>query len=221
MNLSPDPWVWLAALLTLCIYSFLYKDNPFYKAAEHLFVGLSAGYFLVIYWYNAVYPDMVVPLFKQGKLLCIIPGLLGLFFFFRFIPKVGWVSRWSIAFYIGVGAGMSIPATMQMRILEQMKGTMQPFFSLETWHVFVENPSLASFGALIGIPLMIVGVMCTLSYFFFSREHKGVLGGMSRIGIIFLMIGFGASFGYTVMARISLLIGRVQFLMSDWLGVID
>jgi hypothetical protein len=39
-----------------------------------------------------------------------------------------------------------------------------------------------------------------------------------NIGIWFMMIGFGASFGYTVMARISLLIGRIQFLMTDWLG---
>ena len=35
------------------------------------------------------------------------------------------------------------------------------------------------------------------------------------------MIAFGASFGYTVMARVSLLIGRIQFLLHDWLGVIQ
>ena len=35
-----------------------------------------------------------------------------------------------------------------------------------------------------------------------------------------LMIGFGASFGYTVMARLSLLIGRALFLLQDWLEVL-
>jgi hypothetical protein len=44
---------------------------------------------------------------------------------------------------------------------------------------------------------------------------------MANLGIIFLMLGFGASFGYTVMSRISLLIGRMQFLLGDWLGVIQ
>jgi hypothetical protein len=34
------------------------------------------------------------------------------------------------------------------------------------------------------------------------------------------MVTFGASFGYTVMARISLLTGRVQYLLRDWLGLI-
>jgi hypothetical protein len=69
--------------------------------------------------------------------------------------------------------------------------------------------------------ILLIGVMCTLAYFFFSREHKGALGVASRIGIIFVMVGFGAAFGYTVMARISLLIGRLQFLLGPWLGIIE
>ena len=40
--------IWIAALLTLCIYSFLYRDNPFYRFAEHLFVGMSVGYGIVL-----------------------------------------------------------------------------------------------------------------------------------------------------------------------------
>jgi len=40
--------VWLSVLMTLCILSYLYGDNPFYKAAEHIFVGVSAGYIFSI-----------------------------------------------------------------------------------------------------------------------------------------------------------------------------
>ena len=43
---------------------------------------------------------------------------------------------------------------------------------------------------------------------------------MSRIGIYFLMIKFGASFGFAVMGRISLLIGRfvslIDYSKSDY-----
>ena len=67
---------------------------------------------------------------------------------------------------------------------------------------------------------MLVGVLATLTYFFFSREHKGVLKWSSKTGIIYVMVGFGASFGFTVMARISLAIGRFYFLFRDWLGVL-
>ncbi|MDP6438350.1 MAG: hypothetical protein QGH74_01830, partial [Candidatus Brocadiia bacterium] len=66
--------------------------------------------------------------------------------------------------------------------------------------------------------IILVGVLAVLFYFFFSLEHKGTVGAISRVGIIFLMVAFGASFGYTVMARESLLIGRFQFLLGDWLG---
>jgi hypothetical protein len=62
-----------------------------------------------------------------------------------------------------------------------------------------------------------VGVIGVLVYFFFYVEHTGVAGRVSKVGIWFLMVSFGASFGYTVMARISLLIGRVTFLFEDWL----
>jgi hypothetical protein len=53
----------LGALLTLAVYRFLYKDNPFYKFAEHLVVGVSAGYYLVIYYYNFIDPNVVSPVF--------------------------------------------------------------------------------------------------------------------------------------------------------------
>lgn len=63
-----------------------------------------------------------------------------------------------------------------------------------------------------------LGVLSGLVYFFFSKEHTGlVFGGLARIGVWFLMIAFGGSFGFTVMGRISLLIGRIQFLIGDWL----
>jgi hypothetical protein len=62
-----------------------------------------------------------------------------------------------------------------------------------------------------------VGVFTGLVYFFFSRAHKGAFGFASRVGVYFLMISFGAAFGYTVMARISLLIGRMSFLIFDWI----
>jgi hypothetical protein len=55
-----------------------------------------------------------------------------------------------------------------------------------------------------------------LIYFYFSKEHRGAFGQTARIGIYFLMVTFGASFGYTVMSRMSLLIGRIDFLITEW-----
>ncbi len=69
--------------------------------------------------------------------------------------------------------------------------------------------------------IMLVGVLCCLTYFFFSFEHKGLVGGAAKVGIWILMITFGAAFGYTVMGRIALLAIRLEFLLDDWLWLID
>ncbi len=206
--MSTDPWVWIAAALTLCIFSFLYKDNPFYKFAEHLMVGISSGYLIAVTWRDGIMPNLIVPL-QNGRLHFIIPGILGIFMFLRFFPKLGWLSRWSLAFMIGLSAGTSIPPGIQARFLAQMSDAMLPLYvSGDIW-------------ASITNILLVGGTICCLIYFFFSKEHTGLFGKASKVGIWFLMIGFGASFGYTVMARISLLIGRVLFILRDWLGFIS
>jgi hypothetical protein len=179
-----DTGTLIAAFLTLCIFSFLYKDNPFYKFAEHLLVGISVGYFVVTAINTTVLPKLILPLFQQGNLFYVIPGVLGFLMFTRFSERLSWLSRISLALVIGAGAGVSIPAVMQAQIM------------------------------------IVLAISTTLIYFFFSKEHKGWFGGTAKVGIWFLMIFFGATFGYTVMSRLSLLIGRMQFLLGDFLGII-
>ena len=65
--------------------------------------------------------------------------------------------------------------------------------------------------------ILIVGVLSVLVYFYFSKEHTGLFGKITRVGIWTLMITFGAGFGYTVMGRIALLVGRLEFIFVDWL----
>lgn len=200
--------------LTLAIYSFLYKDNPVFKIAENLFVGVAMGYWIIITWFNILKPDvfetLIVPLFKDtGKsphYIVILPTLLGIFMLLRFSTKLSWLSRWSFAFVVGLGSGITIPNFIHAFILKQLT-----FDSIITTNL---SGSINNF-------LILLGVVSVLIYFFFSLEHKGVIGGVSVIGVWFLMIAFGASFGYTVMARMSLLIGRIQFLLRDWLGIIQ
>lgn len=193
--------VWIAALLTLFIFSFLYKDNPLYKFAEHLFIGVSAGYAASLLYQNVFIPNLYKPLFRQGRLLLIIPLILGLMMVMRLFPKIGWISRWSIAFIVGITSGYYLITYLQTNALDQVRA------------------SLVNLGQINNI-ILVVGVLSGLIYFFFSAEHKGALGGTAKLGIWFLMVAFGASFGYTVMARISLLIGRMQFLLGDWLRLI-
>ena len=212
MHLTSSIGVWIAALLTLGIYTFLYKDNPVYKLCEHLFVGVSAGYYVVLQYYSVVKPNLLDPLFTdfahERHFLLVIPLVLGILLFSRFFPKGDWLSRWSLALILGVYPALRITGFGQGDLVEQIHGTMLPLWVA------------GNLGATIGNWLLVGGLLTTLIFFFFSKEHKGAVGGAARIGVYFLMVSFGASYGYTVMARISLLIGRVMFLLHDWLGIL-
>jgi len=191
----------LASLLTLAIYSFLYNDNPFYKLAEHIFAGISAGYYVGLVWHSIIKQQLIAPLLHQHQYLFIIPGLLGILMFTRFVPKISWISRISLAFVIGNTAGITL--------IQQLHGIVIP----QTRSTFLDVSNISGL-------VMIIGVITTIIYFYFSKEHKGILGLGAQAGIWFIMIAFGASFGYTVMARVSLLIGRVEFLLLNWLHLI-
>lgn len=213
MNISTDPWVWIASILSLAILSFLYKENPFFRAAEHIFLGVANGYLVTFYWHRILMPILFRPLFQQGDLLLIIPFIIGMLYLTRFIPRISWLVRIPIAIYMGYWTGVLIPATIQAKIIKQVQGTILTAPNFQSWNA-------GTMGIMWSV-IVFIGVLCTLSYFYFSREHKGVIGATSRVGIVFVMIGFGAAFGYTVMARISLLIGKLQFLLGDWLGIIN
>ena len=237
---------WLVVLLTLCIFSFLYKDNPFYKAAEHLYVGVSAGYVAVIsfwqqvqpnlfgrlwpsrievddssilnsIWYTiyeifnfistgfgvldrSIFPEGGIKGFDEIRFIYLIPFILGIFMLLRLVPKLGWLARWAIAYIVGMAAGLRFYGFLNSDILIQIKASAIDFTS--------------DWGTIVNALILFIGTLTGLIYFFYSTEHKGVVGRLSRIGIYFLMIKFGASFGFAVMGRISLLIGRINDLKN-------
>ena len=85
----------------------------------------------------------------------------------------------------------------------------------------VDTEALRQYAETLPNVVVAVGVLSVLVYFYFSREHRGGIAGVSRLGIWFLMVSFGAAFGYTVMGRIALLAVRLEFLFDDWLWLID
>jgi hypothetical protein len=206
MNITTNPWIWVSALLTICVFSYLWKENPLYRFAEHVFVGISVGYSICITWFTILKPKLYEPLFLQGEYLLLIPTMMALMMLFRFSQKHGWISFWPLAFLIGF-SGYSIPATIDTNLLTQIQSTINVSFAGGFWAIF-------------GSIIILLGTLSCLVYFYFSIPHTGVVGRISKFGSLLLMVSFGASFGYTVMARISLLIGRIQFLLNDWLGAI-
>lgn len=223
----------IAGFLTLMMFSFIFKDNPFFKFGEHLYLGIAVGYYVNIQWFNYMRPNLVEKIlpqigqpepldplhpeiitFPRAEYAVLIPAFLGIFIILRLIPKLAWLSRISFAFYIGGYAGINLPMVIN--------GVLLPQLVAATSAIAFINPAtnamtLGSFMDGFDTLLLMIGTFCVLVYFFFSIEHKGAVGGLSKVGIYVLMITFGAAFGYTVMARMSLLIGRIQFMMFEWL----
>lgn len=186
---------WMAAGLTICIFSFLYKDNPFFKVAEHLYLGAGMGWLFQTVFFQTWKPRVWEPL-MAGEYMVLVPTLLGLSLVTQFFPRISWVSRYGFTFIMGYGAGLVIPLEISTNFLRQIGGSISPFIGATgVWDVV--NGAIVAFG-----------FICVLFYFFFSVEHKGVVKKASNVGIYFLMLYFGAAFGNTVMGRFSLLYGR-------------
>ena len=205
---------WVATGLTLFIFSFLYKDNPLFKLAEHLYVGVSVGY-TIVKTYDTVLVHLIwQPIVNDHEWALLIPVFVGMLMLTRYVPKASWLSRYAFAFIVGVGSGLAIPRTISSFILKQIEDTVRPLLTLVpgegfsfTWNILDPSSSLNTI-------IILVGVCSVLFYFFFSVEHTGPGKAVARTGVLFLMIGFGAAFGYTVMARMSLLIGRLTDLIE-------
>ncbi|MEE9571823.1 MAG: hypothetical protein V3W20_02105 [Candidatus Neomarinimicrobiota bacterium] len=231
---------WIAVFFTLAIFSYLYNDNPFYKIAEHIYVGLSAGYWAATYFWTQIQPNLFGRLwpvlqdsevlsglkkfwysiynvfgfltssvFPSGginkghemNLMYIIPLILGIMMLMSVFSKFGWFARWGIAYVVGMAAGLRSYGFLNSNVIGQIKGSAIPLVGDVSWTSVIN-----------GI-IILIGTITGLMYFYFSKEHTGWFGKIGKTGIYFLMITFGASFGFAVMGRISLLIGRFDDLI--------
>jgi len=272
---------WVGIFLTIAILSFLYGDNPFYKFAEHLFVGVSIGYVVVVQ-----FRDNFVTKVERGLTWWdLVPVVLVLLMYLKFISKkLSWTGRFPLAFIVALYAGQSIvglvgsdlgdqikTASSSLRVdridlntapantLSSLPGVSpsvaaklvgeratKPFTDLDD---ALTRPSLTAEeqrgliderGAFVGLDarsatapgevdwfgvvsqvLLLLALLSGLLYFYFSIAHKGALGRVSRIGVWILMIGFGASFGFTVQGRIALAIGRAQDIRGKFMSDAD
>jgi hypothetical protein len=203
--------IWLASLFTIGIISFLYKDNVYYKACEAIFVGVSAGYWFVTYFWDNLYRKFYLGIQNPDnpdRYFLWLGFILGIMMLTRLLPKIGWLSRWPLAFIVGATAGLYMMTYFVSNAMAQVERTIMPVFA-------------GSLQDIISNSVIAIGTFTGLVYFFFSKEHKGAFGGAAKLGIWFLMITFGASFGYTVMSRMSLMLGRLDFLFGRWLEMIQ
>ncbi len=198
--MSMEPQVWVAALFTLCFFTFLYKENLIFRTVEHIYIGLTAAYTVGLAYHSRVLPTIQTDLLERGYWSYVIPILLGLLIYTRYFPQVAWLARYPLSFWVGYGAGVVL-AFQVGPLMGQLVAMMRTWADLNAFLLWAFS-------------------MCALIYFFFTikRENPAV-GYPAWLGRWVIVIGLGAAFGNTVLYRWNLLIGRMNFLLFDWLGL--
>lgn len=200
-----DVGIWISALVTLAVFSVLYRENPVFRAVEHVGVGLAAGYALVTLIRSSLLPRVAsAGVAEIAALVVVLPACVGL----ALAPRRRTpLARLGLALAASIAAGLAAPGLVHNLVIAQMRATMVP----------VGLSTRAGFDSLV----MAIGVLTAMAYFSFSKEPRGVRGVMALAGLYVLMIALGASFGYEAMSKFMLLIGRFLFLLKDWLHLIS
>lgn len=231
---------WLVCFFTLAIFSFLYKDNPFYKIAEHVFVGIGTAYFALQYYDEGILGPIVEHVTRAGERadaqqlmelggvgvdpaiaigLRIMAAVLALMLLSRVFAPTGWAPRWPLALMVGIYAALKMTGETQSKLVQQIQGVVKdggvtaPPGAL-SWSEFMatEGASITATAAYItlGKVVLVVGLLSALIHFMFTFKRGTGLNAVSRVGIVTLMLTFGAMFGFTVLGRIALLIERIE-----------
>ena len=201
LNLFQTVGVWVAVFFTLMVLSFLYKENEFFRLAEYLTVGLSAGYAFAAALRLFVNQSLS-PIFVDKSYGFIIPLALGAMFYLQFSKKYSYLYRFPLSLAIGYGLGVTVWSVMQTYFVEQIKATIIP--------ITAADPLTTANNI-----VLVAGTILSLSYFLVSRGQTGVLGQFTKAGKYLILIALGAVFGSTVLGRMALLIQRIQFLIGD------
>lgn len=207
------PGVYIGAICTIGLMTLIYRENAVYRFFEHIFIGLAAGFSIVVVIKDVLDPFLYQPVFKKGEWYWTFVFMFGLLFYFIHSRKYNWLSRLPIGFLMGFSAGQ-IFQIFSNTYLPQLSDSFRPLY------VVAENGSFDFAKSLNNLIFMIV-LVTVMSYFFFSFEQKSkAVRNSAQFGRWVMMVAFGAIFGTTIMARMALLFDRMYFIFSDWLHLV-
>ena len=216
----------VAVVLTLFVFSYLLGDNILYRLAEHVFVGVAVGYAVVVAFHTVLGDKLLTPLsvaLSEGDsgqfLLLAIPLALGLLLLTKPFRTISWLGSLSVAVLLGVGAALAIGGALLGTLLPQVDAAADvTYFSTRY------GPGLGLFSGLVAL----AGTIGVLLFFYFGRGQQGRMAGLREslvriwggLGRWYIMVAFGAILATTFLSRLSLLIGRIQFLLDSVRGLL-
>jgi len=207
----------LGFLLTILIFSYLLGDNPFFRLATHIYIGVSAAYVALVTVNNVLIPRLITPLLTgtdSERLFSVLLLIPSLFLFAKATPfrKAG---SWVMAILVGIGAATAVGGAITGTLFPQLLGSMNSFrLSTGTPQPF--------FVRLINGLILVIGTTTTLIYFHFGtrsepgrpNRRKAVIDKIGQVGEIFIAITFGALFAGAYLAALAAMIDRLSYLWN-------
>lgn len=213
-------WVGISFILTLLVFAYLLGDNPFFRFASGLLIGVAAGYFTVVIIYQVLITRLVVPL-MQGSTLAFVPLFLSGLLLLKLSPRMSQFGSPAMALLVGVGAAVAVGGTVLGTLFGQIKGALSFF-----------DPIAGVDGAaplrIVEGLLFLIGTLATLAYFHFGARERRIQGeGRSRlsaitavVGKVFIATTLGAVFAGVLTAAITALIERSDFILTTITGML-
>lgn len=212
-------WTAVAFILTLLTLSYLLGDNPLFRLAAYLFVGVSAGYIAIILLNEVITSRLIVPLIfgsPAEKLLALVPTVLSVLLLFKLSPRLTTLGNPSMAFLVGSGAAVIIGGAVSGTLFGQIGAAIQPFALSQS------GSNIGAGGQLLAAVFLLIGTVSTLIYFQFSARRNAAQQASrpapvqmaAFVGQIFIAITLGALYAGILAAAITALIERFDFLRT-------
>ena len=208
----------ISCILTIMVLSYLVGDNPLFRVAVFIFVGVSAGYVGAVALYQVILPKVIMPLVNdpRANLALLMPILLSLLLLAKIFPRISWLGSASMAFMVGVSAAVAIAGALIGTIVPQFIAAIAPFGLEDSTGVGSILENLAE-GA-----IMLLGTVTTLAYFHFGVKTSAsgtgstnpVMRVLGLIGQFFIAVTFGVLFTGAYAAAVSALIARMYFIWT-------
>ena len=214
----------ISFIFTVVILSYLIGDNPLFRAAIYIFVGISAGYVAAVAWNQVILPLLIRPIWSGAAFsdpwqaaLLLVPLVGSGLLLTKVSPRLSGFGQLPMAFLVGVGAAVTIGGAVLGTLLPQIYATFGGF----DVNLAVSRGINPAFMILNGV-LILLGVIGTLAYFHYGAQQKAD-GSVKRnflveiltwIGRVYISITFGVLFAGVYMAALTALIERMDSLLA-------
>jgi hypothetical protein len=193
---------WITVLIWSTIVSWVYKDNRIFRVATVAMVaGGSANGILVnldSYWNKGL-----LPIVNGTKPLMIVPVIISFMLFAVFFTRYSWLARIPTLTMMGISMGVMLSSVIGAQVLGQIDSTMTAI-TKGTGNVF----------GIINAILILIGVVCSILFFTYSKEHKGIYGTLTKYGRYFLLASLGPTWAGEVSYHMDFFIQYIQNIVN-------